>query len=205
MAGLASSLCLGAVPPALAQDREPRPEPVLDVPPSPPDFAARRKRGTHFFAELQAGAPMSAPSGPSGALLLGGGGKMPGSPLRVYFITEFGMAARSGQQPGDAGQLLWLAPGLRLYLPLPVGLRVFAELSAGAVYLRDEVIAGRSDIYVSRWETQLTIAGGLQYRFIRELSVGARMAHRFVDDTRQDTRLRQWGGWTPTGSVTWHF
>lgn len=172
--------------------------------PEPLPPAPTRPRGTHFFLEAHLGVA-SSPLGPSGGLLFGAGGKLPRSPFRFYFLTELGASQRGGPDSLGGGQMLWVGPGVRTYVPLAPRLRLFADMTAGAVYLRDELIARRAGLSLSRWRAQLTVAAGLQLRVLRELSIGMRVAYMIVGEDELQSSLTERSGWTFTGSATWHF
>lgn len=208
--GLAACLCLclcGSLP-AQAQATEPAPTAQLRVPPGAPSQAAvpRRSRGTHMFLELHAGVPLSDRPAPAGALVFGTGGKLAGTPLRFYFLTEVGADYRrpNAGAAGD-GRSLWLGPGVRMYVALFGGLRIFGELTAGGLYVRDSLVATERELTLSGWEPQAGLGAGLQYRFFEGLSLGGRMQYRVLDrEGGRDQRFDR-AGWTATGSATWHF
>ena len=174
----------------------------------------RRRPGTHFILELQGGTTSFKAPGIAGAALFGVGGRPAGTPLRVYFLTEltYTTVARSPRQDDFADRRSYsgIGTGLRIYIPLFFGLRVFGDLLGGGVYFDGDVLTpSNAQIHDSAWDWQLVFGGGLQYRLQRGLSLGARVRWQHSVDPLSDLRtqigLSDDTVWSLTGGATWHF
>ena len=178
----------------------------------------KRQRGTHFIAEINGGGTLQRDGGFAVEGLFGAGGKVPLLPLRVYLIGELaystsygaGVLSHAPLAYNDARHYRDIAFGLRLYLPLWAGLRLFADVQGGASH--QSVTLEREDLpvcAVSGWTPHLQVAAGAQYRLLHHLSVGARVRTAFTD-TDLAGLYAAVGERVPyrtslTAGLTWHF
>ena len=176
----------------------------------------KRRRGTHFIAEINGGGTVQRDGGFAVGGLLGVGGKVPLLPLRAYLIGEFdystshGSGVRAPLEYSDVRHYRDLTLGLRLYLPIWAGLRLFADVQGGgshqAVALEREDLPPR---LVSGWTPHFQLAGGAQYRLMHHLSLGLRARVVFTDPDMAGLYALV-GEPVPyrtslTAGITWHF
>lgn len=187
-----------------------------DIPVEPEPESAPRRRATHYLLELEGGVAPAASPGFAGGLLFGGGGKPRGTPLRIYGIGELSfahhepaIAARAPSVYGDVRHYFGLGAGLRLYVPIAGGLRLFFDALAGASYNTAELDTAAVQLDESDWFIQGALGGGLQYRLLHGLSLGARVKWTASDDPLSDVRtelgLSNAFSWALTAGATWHF
>ena len=172
-----------------------------------------RQRGTHRLLELSGGVTSLQDPQLAGGLIVGAGGRPAGTPLRVYFIAEMAygkwLQPQGNRKPFDLRKHYSLNAGLRVYLPLVFGLRVFADASAGASYLHNDLRHQGRTFRAAGYTPSAALAAGLQLRVIESLALGARAKWWFAEDPLADLH-KQLGAheripFSATGSVTWHF
>lgn len=178
----------------------------------------KKRRGTHFIAEINGGGTLQRDGGFAVEGLFGAGGKVPLLPLRAYLIGELaystsyggGIQSHTPLEYTDARHYRDLSVGLRLYLPVWAGLRLFADVQGGASH--QTVTLERVDFplrTVSGWNPHFQVAAGLQYRLLHHLSVGVRARMAFTDTdvaglyaaVGEQVPLRT----SLTAGITWHF
>lgn len=173
----------------------------------------RPRGGTHKLLELGLGLTLGGEARPAASLLVGHGAKLKGTPLRVYLIGELGysMAHRQGVQAvSDERSDLLLAAGMRVYVAAPDRWRFFFDIEAGTSRSWSELALANGPLVRSEaWSPALSLAGGLQYRVLYELSVGLRVRWlaaadglRDVREVRGEPRFRPWSS---SAVATWHF
>lgn len=175
-----------------------------------------RRRGTHFITALEGGVTPAGTPGFAGSLTFGGGGKPRGTPLRIYGIAELSfaddlpaIALRAPSVRRDERSYFGLSAGVRLYIPIAGELRLFFDALGGASY--NTALLGTAAVQLdeSDWFIQGALAGGLQYRLLHALSLGARVKWIASDDplsdVREDLGLSNAFPWTATAGATWHF
>jgi hypothetical protein len=178
--------------------------------------SAPRLRGTHHMAELEGGITPAATPGFAGSLLFGSGGRPPGTPLRIYAIAEVSfadsqpaIALRVPSVRADERSYFGLAAGVRLYVPIAGELRLFLDALGGASYNTAKLETAAVQLDESDWFIQGALAGGLQYRLLNGLSLGARVKWTASDDPLSDVRdrlgLSDAFPFTITTGMTWHF
>jgi hypothetical protein len=146
-------------------------------------------RGTHFIAELDAGALLSGDGGPAASLSVGAGGKLRGFAPRFYLLGTFGcseyeaapaadVATWSGNETGTFSDL---ALGPRVYLPIIGRLRWFGEGLIGASYASATYVEPGlpAPLAAGEWLLLGVVATGLQWRFTSAFALGARVAFAF--------------------------
>jgi hypothetical protein len=177
-----------------------------------------RAAGTHFLVEVSGGGTLIGGRGPAVGGMLGVGGALRGLPLRFYLVGE--LAYLSSTESGasslipdgfrDARSQRDLALGLRVYLPIYGGLRLFADALGGGSYHAGSIEGpGLPTRSSSGWAPLGVFATGLQVRFIQQLAVGLRV--RFTLSRDELDGLREAMGDAATRPVsfmaglTWHF
>jgi hypothetical protein len=187
-----------------------------DWEPLPRPRPLRARKGTHFLAELGAGVAPGSTVGPAGALLFGGGGRPRTTSLRLYALAELSFAKTDHAVPASAPSLhadersyLGFAGGARLYIPTVGRLRLFLDALGGASYNHAELTTATTELGEGDFFVQGSLAGGMQYRLLRTLSLGARVKWTASDDPLSDLReelgLSSAFPWAVTGAATWHF
>lgn len=178
----------------------------------------KSRPGTHFIVELNGGGTLLRDGGFSVEGLIGAGGKVPFLPLRLYVISEFAYSTSHGSGLVASMPLAYrderdyrdIALGLRLYLPLFSGLRLFADVLGGASH--QAVVLEREELPVRRvtgWSPHAHVAAGLQYRLFYHLSLGVR-AKVVLSDPDPAGLYAAVGTEAPirtslTAGLTWHF
>ena len=152
------------------------------------------------------------------AVVLGGGGKLPGELPRVYLILELShsSAMHSGTASGlglpyeDTRGYLDLALGLRIYLPIYRSLRVFGDAQAGGSLISARLERqGLLPRAANGWLALGQLGAGLQMRIFHEISLGLRAKLVLSDEdlgglrglVEEDSPRRS----IATLSMTWHF
>ena len=173
----------------------------------------RPQPGTHFFLELTGGVALPEPPVPvMGGALLGAGAKLKGSPFRFYaLLGVLGSTAQVDEGPADRKRSdLLVAAGLRAYVGLIPGLRLYAEALVGGQRAWDTLtpLQGRN-LAINRWRPEFDVGAGLQFRFIRALSLGAGVRYRSFEDPLSEVAaaqgLPELSPWVGHGSITLHF
>ena len=128
------------------------------------------------------GAFPESPSGPTGGLTLGFGGKPRGLPLRFYGIANLGFSrldatrSQAFDHATIARDVVAWSFGLRTLAPIVGKLRLFADLTLGGFHVASQAIldegAERLDSHDGSFLISMGI--GLQYRPLVHLSLGAR-------------------------------
>lgn len=178
----------------------------------------REPPGTHFIAEVSGGATTLGSGGLALEGVLGVGGKLRGFPPRFYLIGEaaYNSGTLSSATPlagvsyRDERTYRDLAGGLRVYLPIYGPVRIFADGLIGgshvAASLDRQGLAART---AEGWLPLFALAGGLQVRIFRFLSVGMRAKFVLTDDDvaglRQVVAAESPLRATVTAGLTWHF
>ncbi|MDH5672622.1 MAG: hypothetical protein OEZ06_10765 [Myxococcales bacterium] len=179
---------------------------------------ARWAPGTHFLLEFDAGATITGDAGPSVAAFAGIGGKLRLFPPRFYGILmaayshyESRVAGVQALDPADEwGRFVDLGGGLRVYLPVAGELRLLADGLLGRSHVQGRYQQlGLSPIEEERWLNFASVAIGLQYRWIHELSVGTRLGLAFNEKglvaSQRDAGTRDAARPSISAGVTWHF
>ncbi len=148
---------------------------------------ARAAPATIFIGEAWggysfAGAFPEDPSGPTGGVTVGLGGRPRGLPIRFYGIASLGFSHLDAtrREPFDHATVTrdvvaW-SFGLRTLAPLAAKLRVFADFAIGGFHVASAAVL---DDGAERLESHdgsflVSIGAGLQYRPLTHLSLGAR-------------------------------
>jgi hypothetical protein len=153
-------------------------------------FAARAHAGgTHFLAELDAGALLSGDGGPTASVALGAGGKLRGFAPRFYLLGTFGVGEYEAAPAADlatwagseTGTFSDLALGPRVYVPIIGRLRWFGEGLLGASYASATYVEPGlpAPLAAGEWLLLGVVATGLQWRFSTAIAAGARVAFSF--------------------------
>lgn len=161
----------------------PSPASAQEIPCGKGPCIAERRPGTHFLAEVYGGGTVNRNGGFAVEGLLGVGGKLPRLPMRLYLITEVGLASSVGEGyvPGlplsyrDERMFTDVSAGLRTYFPVFGPARLFFDVSGGGTYQsvtleRDQLPAREVD----GWSPLAQISGGVQLRLLHHLSLGVR-------------------------------
>lgn len=150
----------------------------------------RSKHGTHFIAEMSTGFSLANTFGPAFAGLVGIGGRPSWTRLRFYLLGEFAYASTAEQvdlSPGDTTELRRshrdLMGGLRVYMPIYGSLRIFGDVLGGGTLVSESLDVNDVNEAAQQWYPLLCLAGGIQARVLRHLSVGARVKAAFADHT----------------------
>ena len=146
-----------------------------------------KARGPLFIAEAQLGYTTGGvfaeqPNGFGGKLTFGLGGKFSGFPVRLYGVLKLGLGAFEGSvrtslhySDTTRSWFGWSA-GARALIPLgPIGFVMDVGLGTAAVKSTAELNGGRESLQTSDSAFLIEFGGGLQYRFVRYLSVGVRL------------------------------
>ena len=137
----------------------------------------------------------------------------PALAIPTFAIAEMAygkwLQPQGNRKPFDLRKHYSLNAGLRVYLPLVFGLRVFADASAGASYLHNDLRHQGRTFRAAGYTPSAALAAGLQLRVIESLALGARAKWWFAEDPLADLH-KQLGAheripFSATGSVTWHF
>lgn len=190
----------------------------------PASAQPRKKRGTHFLAELHTGVSFPLGDEAIGAAFamnatFGFGGRPRGWPMRFYLIGNIGWARYSARKVGapEARYLrdtMEYSAGLRFLLPLVARLRVFADFTLGGMTEFSE-----ADLYgVQSFRGRNTVFAmypgfGLQYRLFRFLSLGASCNFAIVPRGSAYDPIAEIAGFTRTSrtrvnvlaTITFHF
>jgi hypothetical protein len=182
-----------------------------------PAPAHAKRPGTHFLAELDAGASLTGDGGPQASIALGAGGKLKGFAPRFYVLGSFARSAyeASSGAPFDGdeyGSFGDLALGPRVYLPIAGPLRLFVDGQLGASYASATFVerdSGRGPLSADEWLGLGIVSSGLSLRLIRALSIGARVSLAF-NEAGLAGAARLAGVRDPVrvsinAGVTWHF
>jgi hypothetical protein len=141
-------------------------------------------RGTHFIVQATGG--VTATETGTFGVVVGAGGRI--GALRLYAIFEAAWASAETTGRGTTGGYSAtlkgadLAGGLRALVVAQGGLRLYVDLLAGATratYSLDR--AGLESLSSRTWPGLIAVAGGLDVRLLRSLSVGARIKGYPVD------------------------
>jgi len=163
--------------------------------------AQRRRPGTHFIGELEAGTHFQGAGGFAWGGLLGFGGKPRGVPATLYLVA--GALRTHDTQLVDANgarysydlKLTDIDFGLRAYFPIARGFRITTEAMLGAT-LADAELSDSSDYRTNQNLSMphLTLGIGPQLRVIHELSFGVMARTMFVDtgNVRSTGALSSW-------------
>lgn len=151
--------------------------------------ARAHANGTHFLAELDAGASLSGDGGPAASLALGAGGKLRGFAPRFYLLGTFGCSEYEAAPAADVatwagnetGTFSDLALGPRMYVPIFGRLRWFGEGLIGASYASATYVEPGlpAPLSAGEWLLLGVVATGLQWRFTTAFALGARVAFAF--------------------------
>jgi hypothetical protein len=110
---------------------------------------------------------------------------------------------------GEERSYVGLAAGARVYVPTVGRLRLFFDALAGGSYNHAELTTAATLLDEGDWFVQGALAGGLQYRLLRTLSLGARVKWTASDDPLSDLReelgLSTAFPWALSAAATWHF
>ena len=177
-----------------------------------------RDPGTRFLAELEGGALLTGDAGPAVRASLGFGGKWKRFPARFYLIGQLGassyvasppayLAARSGSESGAFHDV---ALGLRVLVPVVSELRVFVEgLLGGTLASASYSEPGIAELSARQWLGLALLSAGLQWRFLYQLSVGARVSLALnpagLVGVARYGGVHDGGRLALTGGLTWHF
>jgi hypothetical protein len=183
-----------------------------------PTAAHARGPGSHFLAELDAGACLSGDAGPAASIAIGAGGKFRGFPARFYLLGRFERSEYSATSPAaispwpgsETGDFSDLAFGPRVYLPIVGPLRWFADGLIGASWVSGAYVErGLAPLSAEQWLALAAVSTGLQLRVSYALSVGARVEFAFnpsgLVGVERSAGLHDPVRTTITGGVTWHF
>jgi hypothetical protein len=177
----------------------------------------RTAKGSHFFLEAGVGFGFRETNGPVFSGMLGAGGRVPGSPLRLYLATE--LARTSGDVSAASSEGAYplevastdMSLGFRGYVPVYARLRFFADALIGRSLTEvSPVSSGPPQVDFRRsgaandWSTVFTLAAGVQLRVIDELSCGARGRVTLGGDDRLGAGL-QGERWSVGGVLAAHF
>lgn len=189
-----------------------RPDPC----PGGPCVERQHPRGTHFLSEFNGGVHLG-DEGSALQALLGVGGKPRGFPLRFYLVGEVGYSSIEQISRGvDGGAIqdlrgsLDLAAGLRIYWPVLGSLRLFVDGLLGVSRV-DATLhhQGFRSLHSNDFYLAGIMAGGVQYRLIRSLSLGLRLRVTLAEDGLAEPRRALLGSSSTrtslTGGLTWHF
>jgi len=199
----------GAHEPALVFARgrgfEPAPAEGESASPTKPDKAP----GSHFLLEGSAGFGLAGASGVTWGGMLGAGGRLPGSPLRLYFVGE--LAESTGERERTIGGTTELVQyeamdaslGLRGYVPVYGRLRFFADALLGRTL--STTPADGEFARTSAWTTLFALAAGLQLRVVDEVSCGARGRVAFGGDGEGFSGSASDQRWSLGATLTAHF
>lgn len=177
-----------------------------------PTAGPRARRGTHFIVEGSLGLGLSRSPSFHGAATFGGGGRVPGTPLRGYLL--FSVAGHRATQDALGSRRVrfdtFFGVGARLYVaPLPA-LRLYGELLGGAQRAVDTVSppVGRN-LHVEGYRPELRAGFGFQVRPIEALSIGLGVTRRAFEDEYEQVAasegLRPLTRWIGHATTTWHF
>ena len=172
-----------------------------------------RRPGTRRILEVTGGTTLSGGTGPALGARIGRGATLKGTPIRAYVIggVDYGVTRRLDEGGArDERRDLSLGAGARLYIGLPDRLRLHAEVLFGTNRSRSEMwIPNGPKAEAYAWTPQLSLAGGLAYRVLYELSLGVGVRWMWSRDGLSD--LREARGEEPLRPVsvlagaTWHF
>lgn len=145
-------------------------------------------KGTHWLVQATAG--VTADGTATYGALLGVGGRAFGSPLRLYLLFEAagGSGAASGSGTTGSYSAAYrgadIEVGLRALVPLAGNLRLYLDLLGGGTVGtwsldRTGLTARSSEGGAGLFD----VAGGLDWRLVRNLSLGVRVKTHLVDTT----------------------
>jgi hypothetical protein len=202
---LVLALIFVGVGPGLARAAPPEVEPAEDdrTSPTKPDTAG----GSHFLLEGSAGFGLAGASGFTWGGLLGAGGRVPGSPLRLYLVGELTESTSERQRTTAATtelveyEAMDASLGLRGYVPVYGRLRFFSDALIGRT--RSSTPGDAEFAAASTWTNLFALAAGLQLRVIDELSCGARGRVAFSGDDGLGGSAGQ--RWSAAATLTAHF
>lgn len=181
-------------------------------PPPPPDESPRapagKRDGTHFLLEASVGMALARELGYQGDVVFGAGGRMPGTPLRLYFLTS--VASSRFHRDSDLGGRLRFdvfgGLGVRAYVPIVPGFRLYGELLGGVQRASDTVspVQGRS-LHMEGVRPELRAGAGFQVRPERSFALGAGIVYRAFEDpfdlVADDHDLAPLTRWTANATV----
>jgi hypothetical protein len=165
--------------------------------------------GSHFLLEGNAGFGIAGASGVTLGGVLGAGGRVPGTPLRLYLVGEL-VQSESERELTSAGttelvqyEALDASLGLRGYVPVYGRLRFFADALVGRTL---NTSSADSELARAReWTNLFALAAGLQLRIIDELSCGARGRVAFAEDSEGFSSAGTGQRWSMSATLTAHF
>ncbi len=209
---LFSALIFFGVRPGLARaaplDRAPA-APLAPANGESASLARADKAGSHFLLEGSAGFGVAGASGVALSGMLGAGGRVPGSPLRLYLVGELAQStserARSSEGSAELVQYesLDVSLGLRGYVPVYGRLRFFADALLGRTL---STASEESELaHAQVWTNLFALAAGLQLRVIDELSCGVRTRVAFEGDGEGSSSVATVQRWSAGATLTAHF
>lgn len=177
-----------------------------------------RDPGTRYIAELEGGALLTGDAGPAVRASLGFGGKWKGFPARFYLIGQLGASSYVASPPAylasrmgsESGAFHELALGLRVLVPVISELRVLVEgLVGGTLASASYIEPGIAELHARQWLGLALLSAGLQWRFLYQFSVGARVSLALnpsgLVGVARYAGVHDGGRLAITGGLTWHF
>ena len=195
------------VHPALARATPSDVEPV-DVESAPP-AKADKAPGSHFLVEGHAGFGVAGANGVALGGMLGAGGRVPSTPLRLYLVGELAQSTSEHQRTSEGTtevveyEAMDASLGLRGYVPVYGRLRFFTDALVGRT-----LITTSKDSELTRaheWTNLFAVAAGLQLRVVDELSCGVRGRVGFADDSAGFSSPGTGQRWSLGATLTAHF
>jgi hypothetical protein len=183
-----------------------------------PAAAHAKRPGSHFLAEVDAGACLSGDAGPAASVAFGAGGKLKGFPARFYLLGRMGQseyqatssAAMSPWPGAERGSFSDFAIGPRVYVPLVGPLRWFVDGLFGATLASGTYVEqGLAPLSAEQWLALAVVSTGLQWRLLYELSISARVGVAFNEagliGVERVAGVHDTARTTLTGGLTWLF
>jgi hypothetical protein len=176
---------------------------------SPPPATAEKAPGSHFLVEGNAGFGVAGGSGITLGGLIGAGGRVPSTALRLYLVGELVQSTSESEQTSEGGlklvdsEVTDAGLGLRGYVPVYGRLRFFTDALLGRTLSTssDDSELGRA----REWSSLFALAAGLQLRVIDELSCGARGRVAFAADSEGVGSSSTHQRWSVAATLTAHF
>lgn len=167
--------------------------------------------GTHFLLEAYGGANFAQGIGSTVGLRGGVGGKVPGLPLRLYWLNEvsYSSSRSAGGAFIDESDVLDAATGIRGYVPIWGPVRIFGDALVGGTYT-STTLQGPSlrPARAGNWYGSGLLGGGVQFRILPSLSLGVRVLARLTRDPfaelRSRLKLNSSVPFTVSAGATWH-
>jgi hypothetical protein len=148
---------------------------------------AGKKEGTFVLIQAEGGfasCPYTQVTGSLGyGLLLGIGGKFKGWPLRFYLIGGLVNAtywhhdsfSKTGEDYRMSLNFLDAGMGLRVLLPIVPQVRIYLDVLGVGSFQKASVDKGRGNLQSSAWTGGAILAGGIEWRWHRNLATGIRL------------------------------